>query len=219
MKIKLLFLAILLLSANISHAQDSLQKNKNDNSVFIDISAGISKQSTPSLSIKGIYSHKYNEQFLIGVGTGIYYNSYMERNTHTYSIDLPIFINIRGDINLINVKKSGNITPYYSFSIGYFFNIMSAINEYTIISQSNDFYGANNSYQIRYINYYEGLYFAPEIGININDIYIGAEFLYGSSKNEIHKNYLYPYLTYDKDSSSYNTTISYIISLKFVQKL
>lgn len=208
---KLLFLiTCIFFSVNISFAQDTLQKKQKNNSVLIDISAGISNKFTTTLSLKAIYSHKYNDHFSIGVGTGIYYNSYKEAETKSFSLDLPLFVNIRGDIS--KRKETSKIVPYYSLNAGYLFNVLKAKDEY--ITMSN-----NDSYQTTSLKYYEGLFFAPEIGININDIYIGFEFLYGTSKNEIHKNYLYPHLTSGKDESSYNTVSSYIFSLKFVNKL
>lgn len=211
MKTRLLsFIICIILSINV------LQSQEKPNSVLLDFSVGVSNNFMPVLSLKGIYSHKYNEHFALGVGTGIYYNSYKEEDIKSFSLDLPLFVNIRG--NSTKKKESGKVSLYYSLSAGYFFNVMKASDEYVVI-KGIDYYGENNSYQITSLKYYEGLFFAPEIGININDMCIGIEFLYGTYKNEVHKNYIYPYMTSQEDSSSYNKSPSYITSIKFVQKL
>lgn len=216
MKTRLLsFVFCIILSINVLQGQET-ENQENPNSVLLDFSVGISNNFMPTLSLKGIYSHKYNEHFALGVGTGIYYNSYKEEDIESFSLDLPLFVNIKG--NIIKKKESSKISPYYSLSAGYFFNVMKAKDEYVVIKDVN-YYGENNSYQITSLKYYEGLFFAPEIGININDMYIGIEFLCGTYKNEIHRNYIYPYMTSQEDTSSYNKSPSYVTSIKFVQKL
>lgn len=207
MKRKSIIFIICALLANVMQAQETMQKHEKDNSFLLDIAVGISNEHRPAFAFKGIYSHRYNHNFAFGVGSGIHYNSYELVESESYSLDLPLFINIRGNIKSKGMNK---VYPYYSLSLGLFFGVVKANDEYVVSVNGSD------PYQRSTIAYYDGLFFTPELGININDFFIGVEFLYGTREKEYHTYHL---SNTERDVSVYETEPSYIISLKFAQRL
>lgn len=207
MKTRLIVFIICFSLASVMQAQE---KDKS-NSFLLSASAGISGEFKPALSLKVIYSHEYNYFFAIGVGTGVNYQNYRSQNEiDSYSLDLPVFVNIRGNFKS---NSSSKVMPYYSLNFGLFFNLMKSDYECTVMKPTVGDY--NGSYTEKILRYYEGLFLAPEIGISINNICIGVEFLYGTTKEEQYIDYIY----YTNDISSYKSKPSYVVSLKFVQKL
>lgn len=109
---------------------------------------GVDCQNSPCyvFNAQGVFGYECNNHFALGVGMGLNITDYL---------NIPIYINLRGDITKKPIIK--NITPYYSVDFGYNF----PITEYRHYNR----------------RYNKGILFAPEIGVRINNFYIGADFL------------------------------------------
>ncbi len=220
MKTKIFTLSVcFLLMANVVVAQDE-NKQAKEKSVLLDISAGVDTKFNHVLSLKGIFANEFNEHLSLGAGTGFYYNGHKEDNFNSFSINLPLFINIRG--NIIS-SETNNIVPYYSLNVGYFFSLVKGDDEYVCdmepyhVEGLQDLY--DDSYQHRSMRYMGGLFFAPELGLSFNNMCIGIEFLYGTMEKEEHRVYIAFPATSNKNYSAYLSEPMYIITLKFVQKI
>ena len=206
MKTRLIVFIICFSLASVMQAQ---VKDKS-NSFLLSASAGISGEFKPALSLKVIYSHEYNYFFAIGVGTGVNYQNYrLQNEIDSYSLDLPVFVNIRGNFKS---NSSSTVMPYYSLNLGMFFNLMKVDDEYLVAKSTQPM--LNGSY-CKHARYYEGLFLSPEIGVSIKDMSLGIEFLYGTLKEEQQ----FSYSTSNFVMSEGNTNPSYVISFKFTQKL
>lgn len=164
MKKTLSLLLSLFLMTNISFAQT--------NRGYLEVSAGTTKSMELTMSLKGIFSHFKNEHLSIGGGLGLSYaNHTINDKNKDYSIELPVFLNVRGNITKIATKK----ILYYSVSAGYTFPLKKALIEYSYTS--NEKYNVIKSY-----SYNNGLFFAPELGISYKRLSFGAEIMYVMSK-------------------------------------
>lgn len=220
MKTKTFALSVcFLLMINVVIAQEE-NKQAKEKSVLLDISAGIDSKFNPALSLKGIFSNKLNEHLSLGAGTGFYYNGHKEDNFNSFSINLPLFVNVRG--NIIS-SETNNIVPYYSLNVGYFFSLVKGKDEFVCDMESYHVEGLqdlyDDSYQQRSLRYMEGLFFALELGLSFNDMCIGIEFLYGSMEKEEHRIYIASPATSNKNYSEYLSEPMCITTLKFVQKI
>lgn len=109
-------------------------------------------------NVQGIFGYEFNNYLSIGIGTGL-------TSLELYdNINIPLFVNIRGDIT----KK--DITPYYSIDCGY------------SLCLNTDGY------------FQEGVIISPELGIRIRKYYIGCEFLITEYHREWYDYYGYMYL-------------------------
>ena len=206
MKAKLIVFIICVSLASVMQAQ---VKDKS-NSFLLSASAGISGEFKPALSLKVIYSHEYNYFFAIGVGAGAHYQNYrLQNEIDSYSLDLPVFVNIRGNFKS---NSSSKVMPYYSLNLGMFSNLMKVDDEYLVVKSTQPM--LNGSY-CKHSKYYEGLFLSPEIGVSIKDMSLGIEFLYGTLKEEQQ----FSYSTSNLVRFEENTKPSYVISFKFTQKL
>ena len=155
MKTRLIVFIICFSLASVMQAQE---KDKS-NSFLLSASAGISGEFKPALSLKVIYSHEYSYFFAIGVGTGVNYQNYRSQNEiDSYSLDLPVFVNIRGNFKS---NSSSTVMPYYSLNFGLFFNLMKSDYECTVMKPTVGDY--NGSYTEKILRYYEGLFLAPSV--------------------------------------------------------
>lgn len=212
MKKTFTLLLSLFVIANISFAQD--------NRGYLEISAGATKSFEPAVSIKGIFSHYKNEHFSIGGGLGFSYVNHtlnddnfgipLDNKDNDYSLEIPIFLNIRGNIT----KKESKVIPYYSVSAGYIHPLKKAVVEYS--------YTINNIYSVvTRDGYNKGLFFAPEIGISHKRLSYGVEVMYGMSDCTNNSRELYDYNAGAYISTQYLTTEvpNIIISLKITGRL
>lgn len=205
MKTKLLSLLFcLFILGGVSHAQVT--------SFLIDMSAGMNQYHKTSMSLRGLFSYSINEHVAFGAGAGIWY-SYRESSEFNdysdFSLELPVFVNVRGNI----LKNNGGVTPYYSVSAGFLSPLKKAKYEFS----HHDANMQPDAYLVYRINEYDkGLFFAPELGVIISDMSFGVEFMYGASNCVDTRSELYIYN--GLAGSGTNSVIkdaSYIISLKF----
>lgn len=206
MKTKLLSLlfCLFILGGVVSHAQET--------SFLIDISAGINQSHKTSMSLRGLFSYSFNEHVAIGAGAGIWYNyreSIEYKGYSDFSLELPVFVNVRGNI----LENNGSVTPYYSVSAGFLSPLKKAKYDFS----RHDANMQAEAYVVYRIDEYDrGLFFAPELGIIISDMSFGVEFMYGASNCVDTKSLLYIYG--GLGGSGTNSVIneaSYVISLKF----
>ena len=159
--------------SNISYAQ-------NKHNGYIDFSVGKTQTHDINISVKGIYSHPYNEYFSLGFGAGLMetYHSLIDNQqftnlpkeiTQDVSIEVPVFANFRG---YVAIGKS-KVVPYYSVNVGYLISIKPASTTFGY-SESNN---RSTIYEINAIN--EGLFFTPELGVSFNKIHLGLEYTFG----------------------------------------
>ncbi|MBQ8222762.1 MAG: hypothetical protein IJZ87_05380 [Bacteroidales bacterium] len=205
MKTKLLSLLFcLFVLCSLSHAQKT--------SFLIDMSAGMNQSHKTSMSLRGMFSYSINEHVALGAGTGIWYN-YRESTQYQgysdFSLELPVFVNVRGNI----LKNNGGVTPYYSVSAGLLNPIKKAKYEYSYRDEMiNDptiyFFTRENEYD-------KGFFVAPELGIVLNDMSFGVEFMYGPENCIDTKEELHVSGAVFTDSTSTINGKSYVISLKF----
>ena len=135
---------------------------------------------------QGVFGYECNNHFAFGVGMGL--------NITGYS-NFPVYINLRGDITKKPIIK--NITPYYSVDFGYIY----PITEY---------------HKFNYSRYNDGIFFAPEIGVRINNFYIGADFLF-TTNHYIYYDYDYYYNYFYNRKERQNPNL--VLSLKFGYKI
>ena len=206
MKTKLLSLLFcLFILGGVSHAQET--------SFLIDMSAGMNQSHKTSMSLRGLFSYSINEHVAIGAGAGILYNYRESREYQGYSdfsLELPVFVNVRGNI----LKNNGDVTPYYSISAGLLSPIKKAKYEYSYRDET--IHGPDGYFFTRENEYDKGFFIAPELGVVLNDMSFGIEFMYGAdncidTKEEVH----YSDLAVFTDSTSKINGKSYVISLKY----
>lgn len=205
MKTKLLSLFFcLFILGGVSYAQET--------SFLIDMSAGMNQSHNASMSLRGLVSYCINEHVALGAGTGIWYN-YRESSEYQvysdFSLELPVFVNVRGNI----LKNNGGVTPYYSVSAGLLSPIKRAKYEYSY--RDGEINDPNVYFFTRQNEYYKGFFVAPELGVVLNDMSFGVEFMYGpdnciDTKEEVH----FTYYSVFSDSTSEINGKSYVISLK-----
>ena len=212
MKKLLSLLLPLFMIANISFAQN--------NRGYLEVSAGATKSMEMAISLKGIYSNFKNDHFSIGGGLGFSYVNHtlnddnfgipLDNKDNDYSLEIPIFMNIRGNIT----KKESKVIPYYSISAGYIYPFKKAVIEYS--------YTVENTYSVvTRSSYNKGLYFAPEIGLSHKKLSYGVEVMYGMSDCTNNSRELYDYNAGAYISTQYITTEvpNIIISLKITGRL
>lgn len=212
MKKLLSLLLPLFMIANISFAQN--------NRGYLEVSAGATKSMEMAISLKGIYSNFKNDHFSIGGGLGFSYVNHtlnddnfgipLDNKDNDYSLEIPIFMNIRGNIT----KKESKVIPYYSISAGYICPFKKAVIEYS--------YTVENTYSVvTRSSYNKGLYFAPEIGLSHKKLSYGVEVMYGMSDCTNNSRELYDYNAGAYISTQYITTEvpNIIISLKITGRL
>lgn len=222
MKTKLLALLFsLFVLFNISNAQ-----NKHEG--YIDFSLGRTQTHDINVSIRGIYSHPYNEYFSLGVGAGLMgthrtltdseiysYISHLIGDVYKdYSMEIPLFVNFRGRIPIGQM----NIAPYYSFSFGYMLSLKPAEEDFAI----REFHGISDfdgHAVLRVDEFSKGLFFAPELGISFGKTYIGVEYMFGlNNYHEVTTEYYYNNNYSSDNFYSEDTTIN-VFSIKFIGHL
>lgn len=218
-KLFVLFFSLLALF-NISNAQ-------NKNAGYLDLSIGKTQLHDISISVKGIYSHPYNEYFSLGLGAGLmgtYHTlidfSYINEQQYAtisddlakdISLEIPVFVNFRGNVAIGNSK----IVPYYSLNVGYLIKLKSASTEFAFRQTDH------NNYTVYEINEFEdGLFLTPEIGISYKKIHIGVEYMFGiNNYYEIRTDHYFGDGVLEaSDFHSFNTSIG-IVSFKIVSRL
>ncbi len=212
MKQKLLLLLSLFVLINVGYAQK-------DNVAYLDLNVGKSQSEDMVFSLKGIYSHPYNEYFSLGGGVGLMgvnrilsgtWNLpefVMDEVLKDYSIEIPLFVNFRGRVP---IGKSP-VVPYYSFSFGYMFSLKSAMSEFAFKEV-----GWDNEYMVLRVNESsKGLFYAPEVGVSIGKVYVGVEYMFGL--NDYHEVNIEHYHN-NFSSEEYNSKDSTmnVISLKLI---
>lgn len=209
MKTKLLsILVCLFLLINIVKAQES------NNCGLISVSAGMTKSSELSLRFDGMFSHVYNKHLSLGIGVGFMYGNQSYNSSQDYSVEIPLFINLRG--NILKTKA----TPYYSLNFGYIIPLKKANIEYLLNIPEWQEWGIYKIYNVSMYN--KGWFVSPEIGISYNKLSLGVEIMYG------HDNYLNSEIEgYSIENGSLigvervddTDESSYIINLKLTGKL
>lgn len=221
MKVKLLtLLAVISLLGNVSSAQGvgaykakktEVVKVKNKNLVpqrqgfFImpEIEVGgISRNGLDGgyqYKINAIFGYEFNNHFSLGVGTGFnngarktlfyHYGTFMAKMSN-----LPLYINIHGDI--FKAKTS----LYYSLDLGFMLPLKKAY------YNDNDNINIDSNY---YECYYKGIIISPELGVRINNCYLGINCLIANT----YKNYVFPHW-YVEDKFK-----EFIFSIKFGYKI
>lgn len=140
--------------------------------------------NNPSLNINGVAGYEFNNHIALGAGIGL---AYVDG-----TINLPIFVNVRGDIT--NKEIANGITPYYSIDFGY-----------SVCTLKDGGY-----------EYNEGMIFTPEFGIKIrNKYYLGIDFLFTTYHNRS-RFYDY-YYYYEEGNMIISLKFGYKIPLKKVR--
>ena len=171
--------------------------------------------------INAIFGYEFNNHFSLGVGTGFnngarktfimismkkdwvgtgfnngarktlfyHYGTFMAKMSN-----LPLYINIHGDI--FKAKTS----LYYSLDLGFMLPLKKAY------YNDNDNINIDSNY---YECYYKGIIISPELGVRINNCYLGINCLIANT----YKNYVFPHW-YVEDKFK-----EFIFSIKFGYKI
>ena len=152
--------------------------------------------------INAIFGYEFNNHFALGIGTG--FNSiYIHKEsiwlkTGDKLNNLPLYINIHGDV--FKAKTS----LYYSLDMGFMLPLKKLYYSY-------DFYDVGNNYVCYYEYYFKGLMITPEIGVRINNCYLGVNCMIA---NDYH-NYVLP----NGSGSGFGMYEEFIFSIKFGYKI